>query len=80
MPRYLLHHTHDPADCSVAFAAFKGHSSPLRRRTTVASCLFGGHMIWWLVDAPGPEEALELLPFFVAQRSIAVEVREVQIP
>jgi hypothetical protein len=78
MPRYLLHH--DPADCSVAFASFKGHSSPLRRRTTVASCLLGGHMIWWLVDAPGPEEAVELLPFFVAQRSTAVEVRGVQIP
>jgi hypothetical protein len=37
-------------------------------------------MIWWLVDAPSPEEALELLPFFVAQRSTAVAVREVQIP
>jgi hypothetical protein len=37
-------------------------------------------MIWWLVDAPSPAEALELLPFFVAQRSTAVAVREVQIP
>jgi hypothetical protein len=71
---------HHPRECSVAFASFKGHSSPLRHRTTVASCLFGGHMIWWLVDAPGPEEALELLPFFVSQRSTAVEVRNVQIP
>ena len=80
MPRYLLHHTHDAAECSVAFTSFKGHSSPLRHTTTIASCVFGGHMIWWLVDAAGPEEALELLPFFVAQRSIAVAVREVQIP
>jgi hypothetical protein len=79
MPRYLLHHTHDAADCSVAFASFKGHLSPLRHTTTIASCLFGGHTIWWLVDAPSPAEALELLPFFVAQRSTAVEVREVQI-
>ena len=71
---------HDPADCSVAFASFKGHPSPLRHATTVASCLFGGHTIWWLVNAPSPERALELLPFFVAQRSTAVEVREVQIP
>jgi hypothetical protein len=37
-------------------------------------------MIWWLVDAPGPEDALALLPFFVAARSTAVEVREVHIP
>ena len=42
---------HDPADCSVAFASFKGHPSPLRHRTTVASCLFGDHTIWWLVTA-----------------------------
>jgi hypothetical protein len=80
MPRYLLHHKHDPADCNVAFASFKGHQSPLRHRTTVASCLFGGHAIWWVVNAPSPERALELLPFFVAQRSTAVEVREIQIP
>ena len=80
MPRYVLHHKHDPADCSVAFASFKGHSSWLRHRTAVASCLFGGHTIWWLVTAPSPEDALELLPFFVAQRSTVVEVREVQIP
>jgi hypothetical protein len=80
MSRYLLHHRHAAAECRVAFASFKGHSSPLRHTTTVASCLFGGHMIWWLVDAPSPAEALGLLPFFVAQRSTAVEVREVRIP
>ena len=49
-------------------------------RTTVASCLFGDHTIWWLVTAPSSEDALELLPSFVAQRSTAVEVREVEIP
>ncbi|MGB0097132.1 MAG: hypothetical protein WBP81_31900 [Solirubrobacteraceae bacterium] len=38
------------------------------------------HTIWWLVTAPSPEDALELLPFFVAQRSTVVEVREVEIP
>jgi hypothetical protein len=47
---------------------------------TVASCLFGGHTIWWLVTASSPEDALELLPFVVAERSTAVEVREVHIP
>lgn len=80
MPRYMLHHTHDPADCRVAFASFKGHSSPLRHKATFASCIFGGHTIWWLVTAASPQDALELLPFFVAQRSTVVEVREVHIP
>jgi hypothetical protein len=80
MPQYLLHHKHHPRECSVAFASFKGHPSPLRHKTTIASCLFGGHTIWWLVDAPSPGHALELLPFFVAQRSTAVEVQDVQIP
>jgi hypothetical protein len=80
MPHYLVHHKHEPAECSVAFASFKGHPSPLRHGTAVASCFFGGHATWWLVDAPSPERALELLPFYVAQRSTAVEVREVQIP
>ena len=80
MPRYLLHHRHDPGDCGIAFAAFKGHPSPLRRDATIASCLSGDHAIWWLVDAPTPEDALELLPFFLARRSSAVEVRQVMIP
>jgi hypothetical protein len=44
--RYLLHHRHDPDECGVAFAAFKGHASPLRHVPTVASCLSGDHAIW----------------------------------
>jgi hypothetical protein len=80
MPRYLLHHHHDPDECSVAFAAFKGHTSPLRHTAAVASCLSGGHDIWWLVDAHDSDQALAQLPFFVAQRSTATEIREVHIP
>jgi hypothetical protein len=80
MPRYLLHHHHEPDKCGVAFAAFKGHASPLRHATTVASCLSGGHEIWWLVDAHGPDEALAQLPYFLATRSTVTEIREVQIP
>ena len=67
-------------ECGVAFASFKGLRSPLRHKATVASCRSGEHAIWWLVDAASPEEALALLPFFVAERSTAVEVREVTIP
>ena len=78
--RYLLHHRHGAEECGVAFASFKGLRSPLRHKATVASCRSGEHAIWWLVDAASPEEALALLPFFVAERSTAVEVREVTIP
>ena len=80
MPQYLLFHKHHPSECGVAFACFKGHSSPLRHQTTISSCLFGGHAIWWLINAQSSEHALALLPSFVAQRSTAVEVREVQTP
>jgi hypothetical protein len=80
MARYLLHHRHEPSECGVAFAAWKGHASPLRRRETFSSCRSGGHAIWWVVDAASADEALALLPFFVAQRASAVEVAPVAIP
>jgi hypothetical protein len=80
MPRFLLHHHHEPRDCGVVFAAFRGHESPLRHRATLASCSFGGHAIWWAVEAASEAEALALLPFYVAERATATRVGEVQIP
>jgi hypothetical protein len=80
MSRYLLHHRHDPHECGVVFAAFKGHESPLRRRATLASCRSGGHAIWWTVDAASEHDALRLLPFYVAQRTTVAEVDDVEIP
>jgi hypothetical protein len=80
MARYLLHHVHDAGDCGVAFASFKGHDSPLRREVTIASCLSGGHEIWWTVEALTEKDALALLPFYVAERTTATRVGEVQIP
>ena len=80
MPSFLLHHRHEPGKCGVAFAAFKGHDSPLRHSATFASCAAGGHEIWWVVDAESPEHALDLLPSYVAERSTAVAIRKVQIP
>ena len=62
------------------FAAFKGHPSPLRRQATLASCRSGGHAIWWTVEATSEEEALALLPFYVAERTTLVRVSEVEIP
>jgi hypothetical protein len=62
------------------FASFKGHESPLRHRPTLASCRSGEHAIWWTVDSYSQEDALRLLPFYVAQRTTVTHVSRVQIP
>jgi hypothetical protein len=80
VPRYLLQHRHEAHQCGVVFAAFKGHDSTLRRQTTVASCHSGGHEIWWTVDAASEPDALALLPHYVAQRTTATQVSDVEIP
>jgi hypothetical protein len=80
MPRFLIQHSHEPPECGVVFAAFKGLDSPLRHRATLASCAFGGHAIWWQVEAMNEAAALALLPSYVAARAIATRVREVDIP
>jgi hypothetical protein len=80
MSRYLLQHRHEPEECGVVFASFKGHASPLRHRATLASCRFGGHAIWWTVEAKTEEDALRLLPPYVATRTAVSRVSEVRIP
>lgn len=80
MARYQLYHHHQPHECGVVFAAFKGHQSPLRHQPTLASCRSGGHAIWWTVDAADEAQALQLLPPYVARRSTATLVNEVEIP
>jgi hypothetical protein len=80
MPRYLLHHRHDPHECGVVFASFRGHHSPLRHQPTLASCRSGGHAIWWTVETETAEDALRLLPSYVAERTTATRVSEVDIP
>ena len=64
----------------MVFASFKGHVSRLRHRATMASCRSGGHAIWWTVDADSEEDALALLPSYVAERTTATNVSEVEIP
>jgi hypothetical protein len=80
MAHYLLQHHHEPDECGVVFASFKGHESPLRHRSTVASCRTGGHAIWWTVEAASEQDALGLLPAYVADRTTATSVSEVDIP
>lgn len=80
MARYQLYHRHQPHECGVVFAAFKGHQSPLRHKPTLASCRSGGHAIWWTVEAADEEQALRFLPPYVARRTTATLVNEVEIP
>jgi hypothetical protein len=80
MARYLLHHRHEPDECGVVFASFRGLQSPLRHRPTLASCRSGGHEIWWTVESASIDDALALLPFYVAERTTATSVSEVDIP
>ena len=80
MTRYLIHHRHAAEECGVAFASFRGHESSLRHRAALSSCDSGGHAIWWVVNAATEADALALLPFFVAERSSATAVTEVEIP
>jgi hypothetical protein len=80
VPHYRLHHRHDAHECRVVFAAWNGTASPLRHRATVASCASGGHEIWWDVDAGSEAQALGYLPRYVAERTQAIRVGEVQIP
>jgi len=80
MPRYLLQHLHEPSECGAAYAAWKGFRSPLRHAVAIATCLEGGHTVWWEVEAADVPGALELLPPFVAARTTVVPVSEVSIP
>ena len=77
---FLIQHRHEPPECGAVFAAFRGHDSPLRHRATLASCAFGGHGIWWTVEATSETAALSLLPAYVAARATATRVRDVEIP
>jgi hypothetical protein len=80
MTRFLLRHQHEPGECAAAFAAWRGFASPLRGAEAVASCRYGGHELWLTLDAASAEKALGLLPRFVAERSTATPIHDVEIP
>lgn len=80
MALFLLHHRHAPRECAAAFAAWQGFASPLRHHAAASTCLAGGHAVWWRVEAATREQALALLPHFVAARTDPIEVRDVDIP
>jgi hypothetical protein len=80
MPRFMLEHRHTAAECGAVFAAFNAFQSPLRHRSTLASCHYGGHRIWWAIEAATEDEALARLPRYVAERTTATAVRATEIP
>ena len=80
MARFMLTHRHKPEECRTAYAAWHGFDSPLRRHSTLGSCVEGGHSLWWTVDAPSQAEALAQLPDYVAERTEVSAVSEVPIP
>ena len=80
MSWFMLHHRHDPEECPSAYAAWKGFESPLRGQQTLSSCRLGGHEIWWEVDAADETAALDRLPVFVGERTVAIRVNKVEIP
>lgn len=85
MARYMLEHTHAPAQCRTAFAAWRGFDSPLRHHDAMASCANGAsgaddHQLWWTVEAASADEALAQLPEWVAERTRARSIHDVTIP
>jgi hypothetical protein len=85
MARFMLVHSHRPDECRVAFAAWRGFDSPLRHTVTAGSCAAsaedaGTHRIWWTIDAPDEQAAFAHLPPWVADRTVADRVSEVEIP
>jgi hypothetical protein len=82
---FMLDHRHLPAECRIAFAAWRGFDSPLRHDAAFASCGSGcdgdtEHRIWWRVDAVDARAALAMLPPYVAERTEVSEIGEVPIP
>lgn len=80
MNRVLLCHVHEPGECGIAFAAWSGYPSPLRRETALCSCRQGLHELLFVVWADDERAALAQLPPWLAVRAEAVFMDEVAIP
>jgi hypothetical protein len=74
MPRYLLMHRHDAAECAATFEAWDGFDSPVLSGRPPATCHQAGHTQTWMVESDGAAEALLLLPPTVAERTDAIEI------
>jgi hypothetical protein len=79
MALFVLHHHHQSHECASAFAAWKASRSPLHDRPATSSCVYGGHDMWWRVEAADADEALALLPEWVAARTAVHAVTEIDV-
>ena len=80
MALFLLHSRHHDTECRATYAAWRGFESPLGRSGPWATCLWGGHELWWETEAEDETAALGHLPPFVAQRSRAIRVTRARLP
>jgi hypothetical protein len=78
--RFMLEHEHTSRECGAVFASFKAFESPLRHAVTIGSCHFGTHRIWWQAEAHSGDEALAQLPRYVAARTTAIRVADIETP
>jgi hypothetical protein len=74
MPRYLLMHRHDDAECTSTFEAWTGFESAVLSGRPPATCRQASHTQTWMVEADDPAAALLLLPQRVAERTDAIEI------
>jgi hypothetical protein len=79
MALFMLEHRHQPSECAVAFAAWKGFDSPLKHTAVLCSCRSGDHRLWFVVTAATAESALLHLPRYIAAKTVAIDVGEVTI-
>jgi hypothetical protein len=80
MASFRIAHRHEPEECAVVYAAWKGFDSPLRGHTTTSTCRWGDHQIWWDLETVDQDEAMSYLPRYVADRAVALRIGEVDIP
>jgi hypothetical protein len=80
MVLHPLHHRHQPSECGIVFASFKGNQSPLCHTATLAPCPSGGYEIRWTVQAEAAADSVRLLPFYIAQRTTITRVSDIEIP
>jgi hypothetical protein len=74
VPRYLLIHRHDAADCAAALEAWIGFESPLRSGRPPATCHQTSHTQTWMIEAGDPAAARAFLPPFVGDRTDVIVV------
>jgi hypothetical protein len=80
MVNFLLTHQHEPQECAEVVAAWSDFAGPLCSRLPRGCCAAGGHRLWWTVKALNERGALSLLPAYVAERTIAGEIRSTPYP